>query len=99
MEFMFFIIFIDAPIITLDAINITVQEGDNTSRPCYAIDPPFVTVELQNTTGNATNVVFTCNADSFPTNYTSHGWTQCMGNTLVRTYTEFTGMLSNSNKN
>ncbi|KAJ8308129.1 hypothetical protein KUTeg_013003 [Tegillarca granosa] len=60
--------------------------------------PPAVTVNLQNTTENATNVVFTCNADGFPTNYTYHGWNQYIGDILVRAYTDFTGMLSESNR-
>ncbi|KAJ8311809.1 hypothetical protein KUTeg_010622 [Tegillarca granosa] len=75
------------PIITLDTTNVTVQE-----------DPPSVTVHLQNATENDTNVVFTCNADGFPTNNTYHGWNQYIDNTLVRSYTDFTGMLSESNR-
>ncbi|KAJ8305140.1 hypothetical protein KUTeg_017307 [Tegillarca granosa] len=43
--------------------------------------------------------MFTCYAaDGFPTNYTYHGWNQYIGNTLVRAYTDFTGMLSESNR-
>ncbi|KAJ8307697.1 hypothetical protein KUTeg_014747 [Tegillarca granosa] len=60
--------------------------------------PPSVTVALQNASENTTNVVFTCNADGFPTNYTYHGWNHYIGNTLVRAYTEFTTMLSDSNR-
>ncbi|KAJ8307742.1 hypothetical protein KUTeg_014713 [Tegillarca granosa] len=149
------------PIITLDATNITVQEGDNPRIQCSAVGnptptvkwyrgsseqtsgtgtsatlvfsnidrnqadtyqckatatrklnfqssksvslvvyyPPSVTVALQNTTENATSVVFTCNvADGFPTNYTYRGWNQYIGNTLVRSFTDFTGMLSDSNR-
>ncbi|KAJ8311026.1 hypothetical protein KUTeg_011422 [Tegillarca granosa] len=141
----------DSPIITLDATNIKVQEGDNLNRQCLAIgnptptvkwyrgsteltsytfisaslvfsnidrnqadtyqckatatgkqnfesNPPSVTVALQNTTENATNAEFTCDADGFPTNYTYHGWYQYIGSTLVRSYTDFTGMLSDSNR-
>ncbi|KAJ8307960.1 hypothetical protein KUTeg_014490 [Tegillarca granosa] len=141
----------DKPIITLDTIDIKVQEGDNLSRQCSAIgnptptviwyrgsseqtsgtgtsstlvfsnidrnqadtyqckattgkinfesNPPVVTVSLQNATENATNVVFTCNAaDGFPTNYTYHGWYQNIVSTSVRSHTDFTGMLSDSNR-
>ncbi|KAJ8319720.1 LOW QUALITY PROTEIN: hypothetical protein KUTeg_002731 [Tegillarca granosa] len=37
-------------------------------------------------------------SNGFPTNYTYHGWHQYIGSTIVRSYTDFTGMLSDSNR-
>ncbi|KAJ8316436.1 hypothetical protein KUTeg_006450 [Tegillarca granosa] len=51
----------DKPIISLDTTDIIEQESDNPN-------PPVETVNLQNTTENVTDVVFSCNAaDGFPT--------------------------------
>ncbi|KAJ8316433.1 hypothetical protein KUTeg_006447 [Tegillarca granosa] len=73
------------------------QTGTQNSSGTVA-NPPSVTISLQNKTENDTNAEFTCNADGFPTNYTYHGWNQYIGNALVRSYTDFTGMLSESNR-
>ncbi|KAJ8311213.1 hypothetical protein KUTeg_011241 [Tegillarca granosa] len=77
----------------------TYQCKATTGKMNFEANPPVVTVSLQNTTENATNVVFTCNsADGFLTNYTYHGWYQYIGSTIVRSYTDFTGMLSDNNR-